>query len=286
VNPNKGYNGNITIRNALGNSLNVPAFKAAMQVGVSSIVSFAKSVGFTGLDGFYGPAIAIGGVDLKGLDLTYAYSVLGNGGVMAGQDSFAPAKADERSIEPISILKIEDSEGNVRFDIEKHRREYRVVRPEHAYMISDILSDPRAQCITFGCGGLGVPGYRVAVKTGTSEPFDPRGPNAGKIGETWAFGYTPDLAVGIWAGNSDNAPIVNIYSTSISYRAMRDIMLAAYNGRPGTDFARPEGVVMREVCTIQVQEGQNDNGRGNGNGNGRNDNNRENRVCRSELGVR
>ena len=53
----------------------------------------------------------------------------------------------------------------------------RVITAEHAYMISDILSDPSAQCITFGCGGLNVPGYRVAVKTGTSEPFDPRGPN-------------------------------------------------------------------------------------------------------------
>jgi membrane peptidoglycan carboxypeptidase len=88
----------------------------------------------------------------------------------------------------------------------------------------------------------------VAVKTGTSEPFDPRGPNRGKIGETWAFGYTPDLVVGIWAGNSDNAPIVNIFSTSISFRAMRDTLIAAYDGRPTTPFNRPAGVVEETVC--------------------------------------
>jgi hypothetical protein len=102
--------------------------------------------------------------------------------------------------------------------------------------------------VTFGCGQISVPGRQVAVKTGTSEPYDPKGPNAGKIGETWAFGYTPDYVVGIWAGNSDNSPVVNIYSTSISFRAMRDTMQAAYDGRPSTQFARPAGIVEETIC--------------------------------------
>jgi len=59
---------------------------------------------------------------------------------------------------------------------------------------------------------------------------------------------SPDYVVGVWAGNSNNAPIVNIFSTSISFRAMRDIMLAAYAGRPQTPFNRPEGVVEATVC--------------------------------------
>ena len=77
-------------------------------------------------------------------------------------------------------------------------------------MVTSVLSDSSAHCITFGCGGVSIPGRTPGVKTGTSEPFDPDGPDAGKIGETWAFGYTPDYVVGVWAGNSDNAPIVNI----------------------------------------------------------------------------
>jgi membrane peptidoglycan carboxypeptidase len=145
--------------------------------------------------------------------------------------------------------------------------------------VTNILSDPGARCITFGCGGLAVPGYQVAVKTGTSEPFDPNGPNRGKIGETWAFGYTSDLVVGVWAGNSDNAPIVNIFSTSISFRAMRDILLAAYDGRTQTPFQVPGGIERREVCTVQPlppeQGGSNDEPP------------RENpAACTSELGVR
>jgi membrane peptidoglycan carboxypeptidase len=248
TNPNKGFNGPITLRNALGNSLNVPAFKAAQSVGVDAILAYTRSVGFTSLNGQYGPAIAIGGVDLKPFDLTYGYGVIANGGVIAGQSTFAPSSRDERTIEPIGILKIVDRDGNVLFDIEQHRAQKQVVRPEHAYMISDILSDPRAQCLTFGCGGLNIPGHRAGVKTGTSEPYDPKGPDAGKIGETWAFGFTPEYVVGVWAGNSNNEPIVHIYSTSIAFRAMRDMLLAAHDGRPSSAFVRPANVTSRQVC--------------------------------------
>jgi membrane peptidoglycan carboxypeptidase len=240
-NPGGGFHGNITIRNALGNSLNIPPFKTAMEVGVDKIVAMAKRMGFTDMGDSYGPSIALGGADFKLVDLLYGYSIFANNGVMVGQDILAPEKADERMVQPVSILKVADRDGNVIFDIEKHRVAQQIVPPDKAYMIADILSDPGARCITFGCGGLEVPGYRVAVKTGTSEPYDPQGPNAGKIGETWAFGFTPDLAVGVWAGNADNAAIDHIFSTSISYRAMRDILLEAYKGRTPTNFQTPEG---------------------------------------------
>jgi membrane peptidoglycan carboxypeptidase len=208
----------------------------------------AKSMGFTDLQDSYGPAMALGGADFKAFDLAYGYAVLANGGVMAGQDTFAPRRADERTVEPVGILQVVDNQGNVRFDIEEHRIQQQIVPPEQAYLITDILSDPGARCITFGCGGLAIPGHRAAVKTGTSEPFDPQGPNAGKIGETWAFGYTPDIVVGVWAGNANNAPIDHIFSTSISYRAMRDILLEAYKGRTATAFQVPEGIVRRQNC--------------------------------------
>ena len=241
TNPGGGYNGAITIRNALGNSLNVPAFRAALEIGVAPIIKMAKRMGFTDLGDAYGPAMALGGVDFKALDLTYGYSVFANGGVMVGQDMLAPEKADERTVEPAAILRVEDHQGNVLFDIDEHRVRQRIVPEEKANLITSILTDPSARCITFGCVGLTIPGYNVAVKTGTSEPFDPQGPNAGKIGETWAFGYTPDLVVGVWAGNSDNSPIDHIYSTSISFRAMRDILLESYKGRNVTSFGSLTG---------------------------------------------
>lgn len=258
TNPSRNFQGPITVRNALGNSLNIPANKAAAAVGADKIVTLARKMGFVksfrlqregGCSaGGYGPAISTGGVDLTLEDMAFGYSVMANNGLMRGMQPLSRHRAGERNLDPIAILRVEDAQKSVRFDVDQRRGEERVVKAEYPYLVSNILSDGSSQCITFGCGGITVPGRQVAVKTGTSEPYDPRGPFAGKIGDTWAFGYTPDIVVGIWAGNSDNSPIVNIYSTSISFRAMRDTLLAWYDGRPGTPFSRPEGVLEETVC--------------------------------------
>ena len=243
------YLGNIPIKTSLGNSLNVPPFKAVLATGVDAVVDVARRTGFTTLDGQYGPAISIGGVDITALDLTYGYSVLANNGVMVGVPSTQTYDPGERALDPVMILTIEDEAGNVLWSAEEERRRQQVVPAEHAYLVNSILTDGQNTCITFGCGGVSIPGHVAGVKTGTSEPFDPNGPDAGKIGETWAFGYTPDYVVGVWAGNSNNEPIVNIYSTSISYRVMRDTLLAAYDGRPSGPFARPQGIDERRTCS-------------------------------------
>ncbi len=240
-NPAGDFKGPITIRQALGASLNVPAFKVAMATGVENIVRMGKQMGITTLTGSYGPSITIGGVDVNVLDMTYGYSVLANNGVMKGMPSILELPEGERPLDPIAILKVENSDGEVVFEPE--RREERIVPAEYAYLVTDILSDPQAQCATFGCGGLNI-GRTAAIKTGTSEPYE----NSHAIGDTWALGYTPDLAAGVWAGNADNTPMVNILSTSISWRALRDFMQAALEGVPDKGFLRPDGVVTATVC--------------------------------------
>ena len=247
-NPTGTYLGHVTVRNALGNSLNAAAFSAAQYVGVDEIVSFGRKVGLTSLDGSYGPSIAIGGVDVEALDLAYAYSTLANGGVLKGQRAIVEHEVGERRVDPVSLLRVARPDGEVLFDSSTALTEERVFPEDHAFLINSILSDPNAHCLTFGCGALSVPGLPVAVKTGTSEPFDPSGPNGGKIGETWAFGYTPDVVVGVWAGNADNSPIINIQSTSIALRVMRDVMLSFHGGKPSTPFVPTPGVARGRVC--------------------------------------
>jgi membrane carboxypeptidase/penicillin-binding protein PbpC len=100
----------------------------------------------------------------------------------------------------------------------------------------------------FGCGNTSIYEYTAAAKTGTSEPFNDTDRCAGLIGETWGFAYSPDVVVGIWAGNADNDCVEHIYSTSISYRAAHDGFVAAHEGVPETPMVRPEGVVQAEVC--------------------------------------
>jgi membrane peptidoglycan carboxypeptidase len=255
-NPLHDYAGPITVRNALGNSLNIPANKAADAVGSQAVVDEARKVGFVdtfrldGCSGYggYGPAIATGGVDVTLAEMVYGYSTLAAGGTMRGQEPIVPHDSDERQIDPVSILKIVDNLGNVRWDIEAKKREAQVVDPGYAYLIWDILTDSSARCRTFGCG-LGVPGYTVAVKTGTSEPYAKDDPVCGgKIGETWAFGYSPDLVVGIWAGNADNSCLTNISSASLAFNAMSEVFVLAHEGREVTFFARPGDVVDAEIC--------------------------------------
>jgi membrane peptidoglycan carboxypeptidase len=257
-NPSGDFKGPVTVRNALGNSLNIPANKAAAAVGADKIVDLAKTLGFgetfrfgpggCSRGGGYGPAIATGGVDVTLEEMMIGYSVLANGGILRGVEAILPRPRDERTIDPVAILKVVDAAGTVRYDVEQHRKQQRVIDAEYAYLVWSILTDPSAQCATFGCGGISIPGYRAGVKTGTSEPFDVGDRCYRKIGETWAFAYSPDVVVGIWAGNADNDCIEHIYSTSISFRATKDGFLAAHRGLAATAMDRPAGVVEAEVC--------------------------------------
>jgi len=178
------------------------------------------------------------------VDMVFGYSVFANGGVMRGVPTVLDLPEGNRELDPVSILRVEDSEGNVLFDANDQRQDIPIIPPEYAYLISNILSDPQAQCATFGCGGLSIPGQQAAIKTGTSEPYE----DSHAIGDTWAMGYTPNLVVGVWAGNADNSPMWNILSTSISWRALRDFMEAALEGQPALTFEQPPGVVKATVC--------------------------------------
>ena len=246
-NPSGTFQGPISSANALGNSLNIPAFKTILFAGVENTMAVYRQVGITTLDNplGYGPSLTLGGVDITLEDMVLAYSVLANQGIMRGQDTFERYDPGERTLDPIALLRVTDADGSLLYDFEQPA-ERRVVGPNFAYLVTSILSDPETQCITFGCGGLNLPGRTSAQKTGTSEPYE----NSRAIGDTWAFGYTPDLVAGVWAGNADNSPMVNINSTRISWRSWRDFMAFAHDHLkiPPSQFAQPAGVESRELC--------------------------------------
>ena len=247
TNPSKNFVGAISAADALGNSLNIPAFKAILFAGIENTMAVYKQVGITTLDNplGYGPSLTLGGVDVKLEDMVIAYSVLANNGVMRGQDALERYDPGERTIDAVALLRVTDADGTVLYQFEEPA-ERRVVGPNFSYLVTAILSDPDTQCLTFGCGGLNLPGRTSASKTGTSEPYE----DSSEIGDTWAFGYTPDLVAGVWAGNADNSPMVNITSTRISWRSWRDFMAFAhdYLGIPPATFENPGGVESRELC--------------------------------------
>jgi membrane peptidoglycan carboxypeptidase len=247
-NPEHNFIGPAPVHIALGNSLNVPAFKTALYVGVQNVVNEYKKFGITGLDGqSVGPSVTIGGVDVKLYDVTYAYSVLADGGVMRGVPTTQTLPAGNRTLDPVTILQISRQDGTILYPTTPDHRvnvqQQKVVDPQYAYMITSILSDPNNTCLTWGCGIFDI-GRPMAVKTGASQPYT----NSTSTADTWTYAYTPDLVAGAWFGNADSAPTYNLFSTTVAWAVVRDFMKAALANTPSTPFTRPPGLVNVNVC--------------------------------------
>lgn len=197
------YRGPISLRNALAQSVNIPAIKVLYLTGLTDALKTARALGVKSLTDVnrYGLTLVLGGGEVTLLEMTGAYG------------TFA---ADGIRHEPKAILRIEDRNKNVldEFTLEEER----AIDPNIARHINDILSDNAARAPAFGENNLlNVAGRDVAVKTGTTNNYR----------DVWIIGYTPTIAVGMWAGNNDNtsmerrvagliiAPIWNEYMRQI-----------------------------------------------------------------------
>ncbi len=176
------FRGPITLREALAQSLNVPSVKVLLYLaGLEDSIKTAQKLGISTLTPPFGPSIVLGGWEVTLLEMTAAYSVFANSGI-------------KTNISP--ILKIIDSEGNVIFEHKKNG--IRVLDSKAVELLNDVLSDNEARAPVFGLNSpLYFEGRKVAAKTGTTQNFR----------DCWTIGYTPEIAVGVWAGNNNNAPV-------------------------------------------------------------------------------
>lgn len=233
--------GPLSVRVALANSFNIPAVKALEYVGIydnpniagpDGLIAFAKRLGinsFTRQD--YGLALTLGGGEVSLLELTSAYTAFANGG---------------RRFPTYAISKIEDHNGKVVYEHKSPPGE-QVIRSEHAYLISSILSDNDARSWMFGANSVLKLPFPAAVKTGTTTDMR----------DNLAIGYNPDIVTGVWVGNPDNTPMVNTTGLSgaapIWSQFMQVAVQSLTGGKP-TPFTRPAGVVERVVCAASGTE--------------------------------
>ncbi|MCS7261429.1 MAG: transglycosylase domain-containing protein, partial [Anaerolineae bacterium] len=141
-NYDRKYHGPVRLRQALACSYNIPAVWVLQQAGVRNVINTAHRMGITTLNGdFYGLALTLGGGEVKPLDMAYAYGVIANMGVMAGQP-VPPERqrAGHRTLEPVSILRVEDAAGNILWQYTQPQTQ-QVLEPAVAYLMADILSD-------------------------------------------------------------------------------------------------------------------------------------------------
>ena len=202
------FRGWITLRSALNQSLNIPAVKVILNLaGIDDTVKLATKMGITTLNqtpSYYGPALVLGGGEVHLLDMTSAYSVFANGGY---------------NVPPVSILKIEDSNGNVIYKNTNTPR--KVLSSEVTETMMDVLSDNASRAPMFGWNSLlYIPEYKVAVKTGTTQDFV----------DGWTMGTCDLVTVGVWAGNNDNSPMGNnALGTSVAGPIWNEFITYAIN---------------------------------------------------------
>ncbi len=234
------FHGPQSVRSSLANSYNIPAVKTLEFVSVPEFLKVAQRLGittFTRPD--YGLSLTLGGGEAPLIEMAGAFQIFANGGVRRP---------------PIVIERITNVRGDAQCQFTPPGHAERaggvppceqipgageqVIRPQHAYLITHILSDNRARCPAFGCPNALEIGRPAAVKTGTTDDFR----------DNWTIGYTPDLVAGAWVGNADRSPMKNISGVTGAGPIWHNFMQRALEGRPPLEFPRPPGIIEMEVC--------------------------------------
>lgn len=220
------FRGPVTMREALGQSLNIPAVKTLGLVGIKEALKTAADLGITTLDkpDAYGLSLVLGAAEVKPIELAQAYGVFANGGI---RQDVAP------------ILKIQDKSGKAleEFKADSHKKE--VVNPQIAYQINNILSDNVAKQPVFG-SLLSFGSRDVASKTGTTNGQSNGGND---VRDAWTVGYVPSLVAAVWVGNNDHSPLgKGVLSSNAAVPIWKGYMTAALRTIPGETFNRPSGI--------------------------------------------
>ena len=232
----KEEHGPTTLRQALRESLNLPALQVTRTVGVDAIVDVVQQLGISrDWDrSRFGLSFGIGAGEMRLIDMASAYQVVANMGVR---------------VEPTMIMKIIDRNGKVVRDYTKAEGK-QVIDPKLAWIMSDILKDNTDPNGSFVFGPWTNIGRPAALKTGTTD----------NLQDVLAIGYTPTRLTAIWMGNSDNSEMRGISSALGPGVLWRDYMKTVVGGLPVTWYAKPDGIVTVTVCTNPSLLGGNGSG--------------------------
>ena len=216
VNFNKKSYGPVSMRNALGNSLNQTAVSLLNTIGYSSFYETLQSLDLINFPQrgpeHYGLGMVIGNPEVTLVQLAAAYAALARGGV------FIPAKYFV--------------DGN-------NSRGKRIYSEEASYILTDMLSDPSARNLTFGDFFNQKLPFKVALKTGTSTNYR----------DGWIVGFTPKHTIAIWVGNFNGQPTAGVSGAQAAGPILVDILNELYTNGFSLSFSKPEGVVSTEVCS-------------------------------------
>src|SRR5213083_753870 len=232
----KEQHGPVTMRQALRESLNLPALQVTRTVGVDAIIDTMHQLGI-GRDwdrSRLGLSFGIGAGEMRLIDMASAYQVIANLGVR---------------VEPTMIYKVIDPNGKVVRDYSKPEGK-QVIDQRYAWIMDDILKDNTNPQGSFVFGPWTTIGRTAALKTGTTD----------NLQDVLAIGFTPQRLTAIWMGNSDNSEMHGISSALGPGVLWRDYMKTVVASLPPDWYARPDGIVDKVVCVNPSLYGGNGSG--------------------------
>ena len=210
-NYDRRFKGWVSVRTALGASLNVPAVRTLVMVSPDAFQRQLRSAGLPLPQGgdYYGYSLALGSAEVPLLALANGYRTLANQG-RQGEVRWLPApKAATRQ----------------------------AIDPRAAFIVGDILADPNARARTFGTDSLLATRFWTAVKTGTSK----------HMRDNWALGWSQRYTVGVWVGNASGAAMHDVSGTSGAAPVWAAVMRHLHAGEPSRAPAPPPGLVQQRV---------------------------------------
>ncbi|TAK03619.1 penicillin-binding protein [Patescibacteria group bacterium] len=229
---NYGYklHGLVAARDALGSSLNIPAVKVVDALGLNAFFGTLARFGlvFPEAPEHYGLGIVLGGGEVTLEEATNAYAALSRA-TTALPLSFVREVRDRHG----AVVSVQASAPREMFEPFDRLR-----ARQAAALVTDILSDKTARALSFGETSRMEIGKPVAAKTGTTKDFR----------DNWAFGYTSDFALGVWAGNADNSPMYGVSGVSGAIPIWHDIMAFRYRYADPAARAGVSGLVSRDLC--------------------------------------
>ncbi len=220
-NYDKKFRGPVTLRNALANSVNVPAAKLLQKLGTSVVTSYARRMG---IKSRLSPdlSLALGTSEVNLFELTSSYGVFANQGVR---------------VPPIFILRVEDKNGKVLEETRPAAEE--VLSPETALTMTSMMESVLENGTAASARSLGFTAP-AAGKTGTTDDYS----------DAWFVGYVPGVVTGVWVGFDRKQKIgPGMTGAAAALPIWVDVMLAGTKNRPPQDFPVPSGVLSRLICT-------------------------------------
>ena len=223
------YRGKITLRSALAESRNIPAVKILASYGVSKMLELGQKMGITTWKdpSRYGLSLTLGGGDVKLIDLAQVFLTIANYGK---KPEIAP------------ILEIKNHKGKV-LETPEHSDGERVISPQVAFLLIDILKDNVARSPAFGSNSyLVIPNHpEVAVKTGTSN----------NLKDNLTVGFNQKYLVAVWVGNNDSTPMARVASGVTGASPIwNKIMRGLLSDEKVQGWEVPEGLVQIPICPL------------------------------------